>query len=214
MGQLKAIAFDLDGTLVDADELHYVALNRALAQCGPQAPITREEHLSTFKGLPTIKKLEILLEAKRITGSEWREVNLRKLQETLVAIKETLNPDPEKLLLLSALKRDGWQICVCSNAMRKSVRAMLEQCQLARFLDFWLSNQDTIPKPAPDMYLLAAKLYGIEASQLVVVEDALPGKQAAQAAGCLLVEVEGPVEVGPYLIPRINAMLKEETYAG
>src|SRR5216684_3361292 len=56
--QVGAILFDLDGVLVDATEWHYEALNRALALFG--FTISRYEHLSSYNGLPTLKKLEML----------------------------------------------------------------------------------------------------------------------------------------------------------
>ena len=59
---IKVIIFDLDGVLVDARELHYEALNRALDLYG--CTITRDEHLSTYDGLPTKKKLTLLTENK------------------------------------------------------------------------------------------------------------------------------------------------------
>ena len=66
---IKAVIFDLDGVLVDARELHYEALNRSLALVDEKYVINREEHLSTFDGLPTTKKL-ILLTEKRGLGNE------------------------------------------------------------------------------------------------------------------------------------------------
>ena len=55
---IKAILYDLDGVLVDATEWHYESLNSALKEiCG--FIINRDEHISTFNGIPTMKKLEI-----------------------------------------------------------------------------------------------------------------------------------------------------------
>ena len=50
---IKAIIFDLDGVLVDARELHYKALNQALASIDEKYVISRDEHLATYDGLPT-----------------------------------------------------------------------------------------------------------------------------------------------------------------
>ena len=58
MKKIKAIIFDMDGVLIDAKEWHYQSLNRALKLFGLE--ISRYDHLSTFDGLPTHKKLEIL----------------------------------------------------------------------------------------------------------------------------------------------------------
>ena len=73
----KLIIFDLDGTLVDSRELHFDALNDALSQVGPQYVISREEHLSTYDGLNTTKKLNMLTVSKGLPASMhdfvWRE---------------------------------------------------------------------------------------------------------------------------------------------
>ena len=53
----KLVIFDLDGVIIDSRELHYKALNDALSQISRDYVISREEHLSTFDGLPTTKKL-------------------------------------------------------------------------------------------------------------------------------------------------------------
>ena len=55
---IKAIIFDMDGVLIDAKEWHYEALNRALSLFG--LSISRYDHLTTYDGLPTKKKLEML----------------------------------------------------------------------------------------------------------------------------------------------------------
>ena len=56
--KVEAVVFDVDGVLVDAREWHYEALNRALALLG--FPISRFDHLSTYDGLSTRQKLELL----------------------------------------------------------------------------------------------------------------------------------------------------------
>ena len=59
---IKLIIFDLDGVLVEARNIHYEALNKALAKFGEQYVISKEEHLSSYDGIPTSKKLTILSE--------------------------------------------------------------------------------------------------------------------------------------------------------
>jgi hypothetical protein len=58
VNRITAVLFDLDGVLVDATEWHYEALNHALGLFG--FDITRYEHLSSYNGLPTRRKLEML----------------------------------------------------------------------------------------------------------------------------------------------------------
>ena len=61
---IKLIIFDLDGVLIDAREIHYEALNRAISLIGKDFIINKEEHLSTYDGLPTKNKLELLSKNK------------------------------------------------------------------------------------------------------------------------------------------------------
>ena len=56
--EIKAIIFDMDGVLIEAKDWHYEALNRALSLFGME--ISRYDHLVTYDGLPTTKKLEML----------------------------------------------------------------------------------------------------------------------------------------------------------
>ena len=58
--RIKLIIFDLDGVLVDAREIHYEALNKALSHIDEKYIINRDEHLSTYDGLSTTKKLNML----------------------------------------------------------------------------------------------------------------------------------------------------------
>ena len=67
---IKLIVFDLDGVLVDAREIHYESLNKALEQAGYDV-IPRDEHLSTYDGLSTYKKLELLKIPKQTQDYIW-----------------------------------------------------------------------------------------------------------------------------------------------
>jgi beta-phosphoglucomutase-like phosphatase (HAD superfamily) len=92
-----------------------------------------------------------------------------------------------------------------SNAVRETVAAMLDRVGATGFLEFWLSNEDGNAKPAPDLYLLAAARFGVQAAHMIVVEDGDPGIVAATRAGCMVVAVDGPQYVTPALLPRIVA---------
>ena len=202
------IAFDLDGVLFDSDELHYVAVNEALKPYGER--ITEEEHLSTFKGLPTLKKCQMLTAMGRLPASAHANVSTLKQLATRDAIARAVRPDFKVTALLLALQAVGWRQCCCSNSVRDTVFHILAQLDLLDFMDFYLSNQDVRrAKPAPDMYEKASSLFGIPPQQLVVVEDAEPGRRSALGARCILVPVEGPQDVGPELIHRILAAHRE-----
>ena len=82
---IKAVIFDLDGVLVDAREIHYEALNKALERFS--YTITREEHLSTYDGLPTKKKLALLTEKKGLPQELYDSIWKAKQEETFGVLK-------------------------------------------------------------------------------------------------------------------------------
>ena len=77
---IKGILYDLDGVLVDATEWHYESLNNALKEVVGFI-IKREEHISTFNGIPTIKKLEILHNQGRLDRSLFDKIWEKKTRK-------------------------------------------------------------------------------------------------------------------------------------
>ena len=80
---IKLIIFDLDGVLVDARELHYNALNNALESIDEKYVIQRDEHLSTYDGLTTTKKLKILSKNKGLSTELHNTIHEMKQDMTL-----------------------------------------------------------------------------------------------------------------------------------
>ena len=76
---IKLIVFDLDGVLVDAREIHYEALNTALKEIDEKYVIKRQEHLSSYDGLSTTKKLSMLSKNKGLPAGSHEKVFLNTL---------------------------------------------------------------------------------------------------------------------------------------
>lgn len=185
---IKLIIFDLDGVLVDARELHYEALNRALAGIG--FTITREEHLSTYDGLPTTKKLELLTENKGLQKENYDLIWKKKQEFTSSIINEEMTYDERLRGILSKLKSQGYTICVASNSIRESVKMMLIRKGLLEYIDFFYSNQDVNkPKPSSEIYLKCMIKAGVNPDETVIVEDSHIGRKAAQSSGATLCAV-------------------------
>lgn len=202
------IAFDVDGVLIDTDAVHERALNRALADVAGFT-LSHAEHLARWKGNPTRWKLEQLVAEGRLALEAVEAVSFAKQAHTVAAIAE-LPPCPETRHTLTVLVRRGHRLCAVSNAVASSVAAMVAQANVADLLAFTLCNTDAKPKPAPDLYLLAARGFGVDPVDLIVVEDGAPGIAAARAAGCRVIEVAGPQDVTrDALIPRIEEVACE-----
>ena len=86
---VKLIVFDLDGVLIDSKQTHYEALNRAL---GKEFAISIEEHLSTYDGLPTRSKLNLLTQSKGLPTDKHADIARAKQLATVDILKETVLP--------------------------------------------------------------------------------------------------------------------------
>jgi len=189
-----AVIFDLDGVLVDATEWHFEALNRALKLFGYQ--ISRYEHLAAYNGLPTRTKLEMLSIEKGLPTALHGLINRLKQVYTREEILRHCWPSFDKEYMLSRLKRDGLRMAVCTNAIADSAELMLQRAGIRSYFEFVISNEDIKkPKPDPEIYLAALGRLGLDAGQVVVVEDAQHGVEAARRAGARVLQVAGFPEV-------------------
>ena len=190
---IKAILYDLDGVLVDATEWHYESLNKALQETAGFI-IKRNEHITTFNGIPTIKKLEILNEQGRLSKNLFDKVWETKQEKTFEVIENMATIDPNKIRLHEQIKNLK-KVCV-TNSIRKSALLMLEKTGQLSFMDFVISNEDvSSPKPSPEGYDLAIKKLDLEPSECMIVEDAPKGIEAAHKSKANVYEVSGYNEV-------------------
>ena len=151
MQNIKAILFDMDGVLIDAKEWHYESLNKALNLFGTE--ISRYDHLVTFDGLPTKKKLEMLSIEAGFPKGLHHFVNELKQVYTMEIVYAKCKPTFHHQYALSKLKDDGYSIAVCSNSVKNSIDIMMQKSNLMQYLDFFLSNQDVKQgKPHPEIY--------------------------------------------------------------
>jgi beta-phosphoglucomutase len=188
MGEIRAILFDMDGVLIEAKDWHYEALNRSLDLFG--MAIGRDEHLSTFDGLPTRDKLNILSKSRGLPQSLHNFLNSLKQQYTVELAYARCKPLFHHQYALSRLVQDGYHLAVCSNSIRSSIELMMKLARLDSYLKFTLSNEDvTQGKPHPEIYQLACQRMNLQPSECLVVEDNENGIKAAMACGCPVLAV-------------------------
>lgn len=195
---IKAIFFDLDGTLINCADLHYEALNRAIEECGFPG-IGRPEHLAVFNGLPTKEKLRLLERQGRVEAVRTAEIALLKQKYTIELAHQYVKPDPIKIAMLKGLI-GKYKVAVVSNCIRDSVKMLLDLAGLNWWISFFISNQDvTNPKPSSEPYNLAFGLMNaamdgpaLEKHEVLVIEDNEKGVQSAQAAGLEVVQLQYP----------------------
>lgn len=207
MPLIKAVIFDMDGVLIEAKEWHYEALNKALSLFGYE--ISRYDHLVTYDGLPTSKKLEMLSLEKGLPRNLHKFINDLKQSYTMDMVQTACRPRFFHEYALSMLKEEGYHIVVASNSIRNTVRKMMEKSNLLTYLDFFLSNQDVKKgKPDPEIYTTAINRLGLSPHECLVVEDNPNGIQAAKSAGAFVMEVSTVYDVNYENIKRKITMFE------
>jgi beta-phosphoglucomutase len=178
----------MDGVLVDAREWHFEALNKALNIFGYE--ISRSDHLATFDGLPTTRKLEILSSNSNLPLQLHGFINeLKQIYTTDIALLKCI-PTFCHEYALSRLKREGFRLAVCSNSIRSTVSLMLSRSALIDYFEFYLSNQDVVKaKPHPEIYAKAIERFGVNPDECLVLEDNPNGIKAAMDAGTYVMQV-------------------------
>lgn len=181
---IKLIVFDLDGVLIDAREIHYEAFNRALNLIGDQYTINKEEHLSTYDGLPTKKKLELLSKNKNLPIEKYDLIWNNKQKFTIKVINETVKEDERIKNILKQLKQNGYKIYVASNSIKETVKSILFKKGFIDYIDNYYSNEDVKnPKPKAEIYLKCMIDAEVDPDECLIVEDSIIGRKAALKSG-------------------------------
>ncbi|QET03058.1 HAD family phosphatase [Cupriavidus pauculus] len=183
--RFDCVIFDCDGVLVDSEPLVHRLLNQMLNELG--IAITLEESVRWFLGR-TVR--EELPEIERRRGAplpdNWLSTWLARRNAMLEAEVEAI---PHVRDAITAIAATGMPICVASGADRVKVKLQLTRTGLVELFQqddrehIFSSTEVERSKPAPDVYLLAARTMGVDPSRCAVVEDSPAGITAGVAAG-------------------------------
>tara|TARA_Y100001980_G_C14556248_1_gene347056 strand:- start:2609 stop:3976 length:1368 start_codon:yes stop_codon:yes gene_type:complete len=207
----KLVIFDLDGVLINSREMHFHALNSALSIVGKEFEIGWEEHLSTYDGLPTTRKLEMLAENKSLPRSSFQSVWENK-QKATIEMFNKLDKDQELIGFFETLSKLGIRIAVASNSIRNTVKIILLRLGLLEFVDFFASNEDvSLKKPHPEMYWKCMVACNTIPRLTVIIEDSHIGRRGAIDSGAHLVAVENRDDLGKQKVERTIAILDSQS---
>jgi HAD superfamily hydrolase (TIGR01509 family) len=204
----KLIIFDLDGVLVEAKEIHYTTLNKAIEEiAGEEYVITTAEHLSTYDGLKTQQKLDMLTKSKGLSVDYHEHIwNLKQLL-TIDAISQ-LKVDNRLVGIFKELRERGYQLACCSNSIRRSVLVMLSKIGLIEYMDLILSNEDVKnSKPHPEMYWKGMSMMGVLPEETLIVEDSPHGLLAASRSRANVLRVDNPSDL---TLEKLETKLKQK----
>lgn len=191
---VRAVIFDLDGVLTDTAEHHFLAWTHLAEAEGLAFDRDLNEQL---RGRSRRASLELILGDRRLDEPTMTALMERK-NARYVQLLQQLGPDdvlPGARALVQDARRRGWGVAVGSAS--RNARFVLDRLGLTPLFDVVVDG--TVPgraKPAPDVFLAAAAALGVDPAEVVVIEDATSGVDAALAAGMQVIGVGPPQRVG------------------
>jgi HAD superfamily hydrolase (TIGR01509 family) len=177
---IRAVLWDLDGTLVDSEQYHWLAWRDTMAAEG--VPITHAQFLKTF-GLRNDAIIPQWIPGASTQRVEQIAGAKEQLYRRLVR-EGGLDPLPGAVEWTQRLSGEGWRQAIASSAPRENIDAVLAVTGLASVFQALVSAEDvTLGKPDPQVFLTAAARLGSAPARSIVVEDASAGVEAARRAG-------------------------------
>jgi len=208
---IRAMIFDLDGTLVQTERLKALSYARAAVELCPRE-IGEAEVIDAFKEVVGLSRREVAVALMGRFGLEdtarthmaefgvsapWQafiQVRLRHY-EAMLADPEVLrkNQWPHNVALLQEARRSNCKVGLATMSHCDQARRVLEALDLADAFDFVATRDDVErAKPDPEIYQLVARELAVPAIECLVIEDSPAGVKAAQAAGMKVIAVATP----------------------
>jgi beta-phosphoglucomutase len=206
-----AVLWDMDGTLVDSEEFHWLSWRDTMAAEG--LPIKRDQFVVTFG-----QRNDSIL--PHWLGADATPDRIQHIGDAKEALYRKLVRDSGIAALPGAaewvrrLNQEKWRQAVASSAPRANVEVVLEMIGLAGCFQAIVSAEDvTAGKPDPQVFLIAASRLEMPPGHCVVVEDALAGVEAARRAGMRSIGVSRNAVLSADVAVRSLADLAADTFA-
>ncbi len=179
------LIFDCDGTLADTMPLHWRAWRELASRHGLDFPETRFYGLG---GVPTRDILKLL--AQEQNRPDIDPIALAREKEDLyLHFLPEVGP-VEEVVAIAREHRGRIPMAVASGGSRHAIRHILEHLEILDWFDAVVTNEDvTRQKPAPDIFLEAARRIRVEPTRCRAFEDTNLGMQAIRAAGMDAVDI-------------------------
>jgi HAD superfamily hydrolase (TIGR01509 family) len=184
---IRAIVFDLDGTLVQTEALKAISYARAARQLKPD--LTEDAVIAEYDEMIGRSRNEV---AEAVVERFGLNVTWQQLIDVRMKIYDAMLGDaqlvkkqeyPYATALLRKVKGMGYPTALCTMSYAPETAVVLKTLDLARYLDVVVTrDQVSKPKPDPEIYRLAATRLNVQPAECLVIEDSEPGVDAAIAA--------------------------------
>jgi len=214
---IKAVIFDFEGVIVDSEPLRYETW-RILFKRKFQVdlPLYGPDIASQINGRKQTDNVLHFLQQARVTGNAEELINERaKLLEEVYSNPEKIKPIEGLFPLLEFLKKNNIQQAIATSSFKDTTEKMMQYLKIEDYVDTLVTGQDVEHgKPAPDIFLKAAKQLATLPQDCLVIEDSINGIEAAKAAGmrCVAITSSLPREMlskADLIIDRLDDLLEQ-----
>jgi beta-phosphoglucomutase len=185
---IRAVIFDLDGTLVQTEALKAISYAKAARQLKPS--LDEDAVISQYDdmiGRSRNEVAETLVERLGLNVTWQQLIDIRmKIYDGMLADEQTVKKQeyPHATALLRKVKGMGYPTGLCTMSYPPETAVVLKTLDVAQCLDVVVTrDQVSKPKPDPEIYRLAASKLNVQPSECLVIEDSEPGVASAIAAG-------------------------------
>jgi HAD superfamily hydrolase (TIGR01509 family) len=213
---LKAVIFDLDGTLTDSDKVHFQVFQEFFSQHGIALdPASYREKISGRQNAAILADF-----LPQLSAAEKESFIVNKEETFRFLAEGQLEPLPGLLSLLSQIKKQGLAAAVVTNAPPENAAFMLSELWLTEaFNPIVIGDELPRGKPDPLPYQTALDKLGIRAEEAIVFEDSTAGIRSATGAGIktigmttthsaeLLIEAGAAAAIADFTDPYIQTLL-------
>ncbi len=194
MKKIEAVIFDMDGLMIDSEPLHCFAFNQVLNNFGYK--LTQEENNARYVGLGDVACCKDLVARLNLPISS-QELMEQKQNAYLQIMEKEVKPKPGLIDLLNKLQTNHYKLAVASGSALHEIKIIVKALRIENLFETLCSSEEVKQgKPAPDVFLLAAKRMNLTPQVCLVLEDATSGIEAAKNAEMLRYAIPSQETIG------------------
>lgn len=184
---LKAIIFDMDGVIIDDENIHQEAWRILCKRKG--ISLKQSDFKNNING-KTSKDILTHLFKKELDAEEFEMTSLEKINITIELLKNRMEPTQGLHEILESIYEKKIPMAIATSSRNKFVAFVLDQLNIRKYFKIIATAHDVkIGKPNPEIYLKTAERLQVNPRNCVVFEDSLSGIKSAKAAGMRVIGI-------------------------